>query len=385
VTSGAGQAVKILSFGTYDVRTHPRCGVLIEGFRASGDEVVEVNVPLGIGTAGRVAMLRQPWRLPQLAVRLAWCWGLLAWRGRRAFRRHHPDLVLVGYLGHFDVQLARQLFRRTPIVLDHLLFAADTARDRGETGTWKGRLLDRLDRAALRAADLVLLDTDEHLDMVPADLVDRAVVVPVGAPQAWLAAGADRLDEAGHRGQPLRVAFFGLFTPLQGTPVIGAALGALARDHRVRATMVGSGQDLAETRRLARGNPYVEWRDWVPSVELPALVAGHDVCLGIFGTGPKARRVVPNKVYQGAAVGSALVTSDTPPQRAALDEAAAYVPAGDPLALADVLRELASDPVALAKLRAAALDRARERFTPRAVVAPLRERLVEVIAGRPPQ
>jgi glycosyltransferase involved in cell wall biosynthesis len=80
-----------------------------------------------------------------------------------------------------------------------------------------------------------------------------------------------------------------------------------------------------------------------------------------------------------------VVTSDTPPQRAALDEAAAYVPAGDPLALADVLRELASDPVALAKLRAAALDRARERFTPRAVVASLRERLVEVIAGEPPR
>jgi glycosyltransferase involved in cell wall biosynthesis len=61
------------------------------------------------------------------------------------------------------------------------------------------------------------------------------------------------------------------------------------------------------------------------------------------------------------------------------------VPAGDPLALADVLRELASDPVALAKLRAAALDRAHERFAPQAVVAPLRERLLDVIAGRPPR
>ena len=123
--------VRVLAFGTYDVRSHPRVGVLIEGLRASGDEVVEVNVPLGLDTASRVAMLRQPWRLPRRAFRLARCWALLAVRGRRAYRRQPPDAVLVGYLGHFDVQLARLLFRRTTIVLDHLVFAADTAADRG--------------------------------------------------------------------------------------------------------------------------------------------------------------------------------------------------------------------------------------------------------------
>jgi len=51
--------VKILAFGTYDVRTHPRIGVLVEGLRAHGDEVTEVNVPLGIDTAGRVAKFQQ--------------------------------------------------------------------------------------------------------------------------------------------------------------------------------------------------------------------------------------------------------------------------------------------------------------------------------------
>ena len=41
-----------------------------------------------------------------------------------------PDVVLVGYLGHFDVHLARLLFRGVPVVLDHLVGASDTARDR---------------------------------------------------------------------------------------------------------------------------------------------------------------------------------------------------------------------------------------------------------------
>ena len=90
--------------------------------------------------------------------------------------------------------------------------------------------------------------------------------------------------------EPLRAVFFGLFTPLQGAPVIGAALAALAddEDHPVEVTMIGSGQDLDETRALAARNPRVHWLDWVDAADLPAMVAAHDLCLGIFGTGPKA-------------------------------------------------------------------------------------------------
>ena len=87
--------------------------------------------------------------------------------------------------------------------------------------------------------------------------------------------------------------------------------------------MIGTGQDLAQARSAAAANHAVSWRDWVPAAELPAIVAGHDVCLGIFGTGEKALRVVPNKVFQGAAAGCAIVTSDTAPQRRALREACA--------------------------------------------------------------
>lgn len=366
--------MRILAFGTYDVRSHPRIGVLLEGLRAAGDEVVEVDVPLGIDTAGRVAMLRQPWRLPLLAFRLLGCWVRLAARGRAAYRRVRPDAVVVGYLGHFDVVLARLLFRRATIVLDHLIFAADTASDRGEKPGLKLRLLGALDRRALRSADVIVLDSDEHAAMVPAELAGRAVVVPVGAPAAWFAVSP------GPRTDPdvLTVAFFGLFTPLQGTPTIGRALGLLAGDERIRVTMIGTGQDRPEAQRLAAANPRVTWRDWVAAEELPAVVAAHDVCLGIVGAGPKALRVVPNKVYQGAAAGCAVVTSDTRPQRAALGDAAVFVPPQDPAALAAALRELADDPPALAKLRDAARDRAREKFAPAAVVGTLRARLSSI-------
>ncbi|MFD0744072.1 glycosyltransferase [Phytohabitans flavus] len=181
-----------LAFGTFDVERHPRVAVLIEGLRASGDEVVEVNAPLRLSTAARVAMLRQPWRLPLLAWRLATCWSRLAVAARRERRSTPPDAVLVGYLGHFDVRLARRLFRGTPIALDHLVSAAGTAEDRALAGSGgvKAKLMRWIDRSALRRADVVVIDTLEQGATLPADAAERAVVVPVGAGEVWFEAGA---------------------------------------------------------------------------------------------------------------------------------------------------------------------------------------------------
>lgn len=380
--------MRVLAFGTYDVRAHPRVGVLLEGLRAHGHDVVEVNEPLGLDTAARVAILRQPWRLPLLLWRLLRCWAVLAVRTRRAVRRGRPDAVLVGYLGHFDVHLARRLLPGVPVVLDHLVSAAGTAQDRGLTGRRgpKARLMEEIDRRALAAADVVVVDTAQHLDALPASVRPRAVVCPVGAGAAWFGAGSTAGctagSAAGIAGGPLRVVFVGLFTPLHGTLVLAQALALLADDPRIEVTMVGTGQDHDAARRVAAGNPRVAWVDWVPAEELPAYVAGHDVSLGIFGTTPKALRVVPTKVFQGAAAGTVVVTSDTDPQRAALGDAAVLVPPGDPAALASTLRRLADSPAEVARLRDLAAATARQRFTAAASARPLADRLA-LLCARP--
>jgi len=375
--------MRILLFGTYDAAAHPRIAVLGEGLRASGLEVAECNAPLGLDTAARVTMLAQPWRAPALLARLARRWLTLA---RSARRMPRPDAVLVGYLGHFDVHLARLLFRGVPVILDHLVSASGTARDRRLDGGPRRALLRMIDAAALTAASVVLVDTEEHLAALPGRHQERAVVVPVGAPGAWFAAagagpggrppGAPRpalRAEAGPADAapgPLRVVFYGLYTPLQGTPVIGAALGLLA-GAPVEVTMIGGGQDLAAAQAAATANPAVRWVDWVPAAQLPAVVAGHQVCLGIFGAGGKALRVVPNKVFQGAAAGCAVVTSDTPPQRRVLGEAAVLVPPGDAEALATALLRLAGDRAELARLRQQAAQLAAGQFAPERIVTPL--------------
>jgi glycosyltransferase involved in cell wall biosynthesis len=384
--------MRTIIFGTYDTAMHPRIATIAEGLAARGFNVSECNIPLGLTTADRVDMLAKPWKVGGLAARLASRWVELARQARKLGR---PDVVVVGYLGHFDVHLARLLYPRrsfskpgVPIVLDHLISAANTAKDRRIAGGGlKQRLLTLIDAAALRAADIVVVDTEEHLEIVPAKYRSKAVVVHVGAPTPWHEAAVEpsatepsatessATEPSATGSGPLKVVFYGLYTPLQGTPVIGAALGRLA-GVPVEVTMIGRGQDEAETKRVAAANQSVRWLDWVPAAELPALVAAHDVCLGIFGTGDKALRVVPNKVFQGAAAGCAVITSDTAPQRRVLGDAAILVPPGDPEALADALCMLASDREALLKLRHAARQLAAERFTPEQVVAPLTDRLV---------
>lgn len=365
--------MEIVFFGAYDADRHPRVQVLIEGLRRRGHRVREVNVPLRFATRERVELLERPALVVPLLAQLAVVWVRLWWRSRRIGT---VDAVVVGHLAHFDVHLARRLWPDTPIAIDFLISGEGTARDRRAGSPWMRALLRRFDHAAIRAADLVIVDTPANRGRLPPDAA-ASVVVPVGATREWF-----DLDVDGDRptGAPaLSVVFFGLYTPLQGTPAIGRALGAL-EGADIAVTMVGDGQERAATEAAAAGNDAVTWIDWVPAPDLPALVAGHDVCLGIFGTGDKAGRVVPTKVYQGAAAGCAIVTGDTAPQREALGDAARYVPCDDAPALAAALRELAADPERLAALRRAARARAEERFRPEAAVADLEDELDRLVA-----
>ena len=367
-------ARRIVAFGTYQADTHPRIRVLIEGLREAGDDVVEINEPLGLSTAERVSMLQKPWTAPVLPAKLLARWIRLWRRGRAERRNNRPDVVVIGYMGHFDVHLARIVFRGSVIVLDHLIFASGTALDRGSKPGLLTRTLDLLDHRAMSAADVIVLDTVEHQARVPERLAARTVVAEVGADESWFEAGRHAAPEP-PPGEPVKVIFYGLFTPLQGTVVIGRALAQLAGlglgASDISITMIGSGQDLEEARAAAGPDAPATWIEWVAADELPEVVAAHHVALGIFGTTEKAAQVVPNKVYQAAAAGCAIVTSDTAPQRRTLRDCAEFPAAGDPDALAATLAALVTDREQLTRRRRQARELAAVAFSGGTVTAAL--------------
>ncbi len=376
--------MKVLFFGTYSTGAgYPRNRVLLAGLRGAGVAVTECHADLFRGAAEKAAGTGRGGAL-RLVPRLLSAWARLAWR-RLAAGPH--DVVLVGYTGHLDVFLARllNLGAGRPVVLDAFLSLHDTVvRDRGlvREGSPAARLLRFLDRAACRAADLVLLDTRAHADWFAryAGLPrGRFAAVPVGEDDVVFAPAPLAPPR-----RPFRVLWFGTWVPLQGVEVVLGAADRL-RGEDVRIRLLGTGQQYAALEARARSLSNVDLDPrFVDSAVLREEIAGADLCLGIFGTSGKARRVVPCKVYDALAVGRPVVTADTPAAREILEDgvSALLVPPGDPGALAAAIRRLAGDEALRQTIAAGGRRVFREVGSPGAVGERLRRYFEALPAGR---
>ena len=238
-----------------DAGAHPRVAMLCEGLAQHGHDVIECNVPLRVNTAARVAMVREERGLASFVRELIRCWLTLA---RRRWRLPPAQAVIVGHMGHFDVHLARILFPRTPLVLDHPISAGDTARDRGEQGRVRLASVIGAGTGGARCVRHRRRGHGRAPAVVPAQVVGKSVVVAVGAAGSWFRAGDARHSASSHapagREEPLKIVFFGLYTPLQGTLIIGRALSQLV-DCSIEVTMIGDGQDRPAAAAAVRGGP----------------------------------------------------------------------------------------------------------------------------------
>ena len=257
------------------------------------------------------------------------------------------DLVIVGYPGHLDLGAARRSARGRPVVFNPLVSLADTLvadRARFRPGGLPARVLAAIDRRALAAADLVVADTAAQAELFGRLGARRTEVCFVGAEERVFRPGWSPPNK-------FTAVFIGKLIPLHGLETILAA-AALAPELHFR--IVGSGQ---LDRLLHDGPPNVTHVPWVEYERLPGELHGASCALGIFGTSAKAARVIPNKAFQALACGTPLVTADTPAAGELLrdGESALLVPAGDPTALAEALRRVATDPGLGAELGAGGL------------------------------
>jgi glycosyltransferase involved in cell wall biosynthesis len=263
------------------------------------------------------------------------------------------DAILVGYPGHLDLPAARHAAGGRPVVFNPLVALADTLvgdRGRFRPGGLPARVLEAVDRRAFRAADLVVADTTANADLFASLGARRVEVCLVGAEERVFRPGWSRPDD-------FTALFVGKLIPLHGLETI---LAAAALAHELRFRIVGSGQ----LDRLLDGRPAnVDHVAWVDYELLPAELHRASCALGIFGTSAKARRVIPNKVFQALACGTPVVTADTAGARELLrdQESALLVPPGDPEALAAALRRLAAEPALAERLSVAGLAVYRDR------------------------
>jgi glycosyltransferase involved in cell wall biosynthesis len=315
---------------------------VIACLRKAGVEVTERHAPVWEGRQHKFAAG------PAAAVRLA--------RAELALLRRVPadfDVLVVGYPGHADLPVAKHAARGRPVVFNPLVSLADTlVHDRGRfaPGSLPARVLHAVDRAAFRAAGLVVADTQAHAKLFRELGARRVEVCLVGAEERLF-------TPAWQQPADFSCLFVGKLIPLHGLETI---LEAARRAPELRFRVVGSGQ----LEDLLRDRPAnVERRAWVDYELLPQELHRAGCALGIFGTSPKAQRVIPNKVFQALACGVPVVTADTPAARELLTdgESALLVPPGDPSALVDALRRLAADPELAGRIAAGGLTAYRKQ------------------------
>jgi glycosyltransferase involved in cell wall biosynthesis len=340
--------VRVLYFGTYE-RDYPRNAQVIAALRGAGVHVIERHVSVWEGSAHN-------WRAGgRAAARLALAEARLLRRPSEDF-----DALIVGYPGHLDLAAARRVARGRPVVFNPLVSLYDTFvedRRRFRRRSLAARTLKSIDARALRAADLIVADTEANaaflaeLGGLPRSKVE---VCLVGAEERVF---ATRWDPA----PPFTALFIGKLIPLHGLRTV---LEAARSAPGLRFKIIGSGQ----LESLLTDRPEnVEHVAWVNYERLPHELCGAGCALGVFGTSEKARRVIPNKVFQALACGVPVITADTPAARELLvdEDSALLVPPGDAKALAAAVRRLADDPALAQRLAGGGLRAYRARASER--------------------
>ncbi|MBA2451811.1 MAG: glycosyltransferase [Chloroflexia bacterium] len=333
---------RICYAGTYE-RDYPRNRLTVRALRHAGLRVEEAHLPVFEHLRDKSGL--SPFVLAGFAIRLLFAYLRLI--PNVMLRLLRCDLLVVGYIGQLDMLVLGTLARlmRKPVVFNPLVSLTDTlVEDRGKfrAGSVPGRLVHLVDRLSMRMADLVLADTRENAGFFATQFgldQQRIAVVQVGAPEEMFYPGAAEV------GDVLDVLFVGKFIPLHGIETILRAAALLERQGvDARIELVGTGQDYAAARVLADelGLRSIVWTDWIPFDQLGTRLREADVALGIFDDGAKAARVIPNKVHQALASGTAVVTRTSPAIEGFLSdgETALLVPPADPLALAGAIQRL---------------------------------------------
>ncbi len=263
--------------------------------------------------------------------------------------RPKPDLVWVPVARQRDILAAcRWAHRRNiPVVFDPMISAWD--KKVLEQRKWsvdepRAQKLHARETRLMNAPDLVTWDTSAHVDFCAEQFAvprEKLRVLLTGTDEAVFKPQPELDKELFARpaDAPFRVLYHGAYLPLHGTPTIVEA-ARMTQGEGIEWDFLGWGAYKASTEASAAGIKNIRFLDKVPYVDVPKIIAAHDIVLGVFGTTEKAGRVIGNKVYECMACGRPTINefcSSYPPE-AKDSPAIKFIEPGDANALAAAVR-----------------------------------------------
>lgn len=352
---------RVLMLGAFDP-DYPRHFILRTGLESAGVEVVVRQLPNYAITIQRVR---------------------LALRSLREIRR--CDAILIPAFNQTLAPFIWALTRltRTPVLLDYLVGITDIIEDRATVTPFRAWMFRQLDQFNTRRL-VTMTDTAAHRDAFSRLLsgsFKNMHIVPTGVKPEWLTVSPPPVGTT-----PLVAQFIGAYIPFQGVDVILRAAHLLRDDPRVCFQLIGSGQTYSEARQLTSSLELSNVNfvtGFMPLSQLLPYAAQSTINLGVFGNVEKTRYVVPNKVYDGLAMGRGVITAESPAisEFFTPGEHLLTVLPGDPIALASAIHALLDAPERIRALGEAGQMRVREAFLPEHIGEQVRQ-IIEALVMR---
>ncbi len=328
--------MRICYFGTYR-DYYSRNRIMISALRTRGHDVIEIHRPF----FSRTAEKKNWYALAPLGA--FFIYSALFFKA--IFSKF--DVLIVGYPGHHDIPAAALLsfVKRKPLVFDAFVNISETfVKDRKliRKKSFSAYLLEIMEKAVLRLPEAVIYDTVENSDYAREKFrIKSAHAVPAGFDENIF-----RLCEQKRAsGTGMKVLHYSYFAPMHGVRYIVEAARILKNNKRFTFHIIGGGQEFGYIREILEKDPIdnVKLSGFTGEEGLYREICSSDICLGVFGGGDKAEKVIPNKIYQCAASGRPVITGESRAVRRVFGEDGGIIfcrPRSGK-ALADSLQELA--------------------------------------------
>lgn len=213
------------------------------------------------------------------------------------------------------------------------------------------RLSEWLESFLYQNADQMMVNSPGFIDHVQSRGARQVVLIPNGADPRMFdpAANGHAFRQAHQLGDQFIVLYAGAHGMSNDLGIILEAAHALRDEPGIVFVLLGDGKEKPALQARARDLNLTNLR-FVPSIpkaDMPEALAAADVCVAILKPIPMYATVYPNKVFDYMAAGRPLIMAIDGVARQVVEQAEAglFSPPGDPVRLAEAVRQLAADPL----------------------------------------
>ncbi|MDP3941681.1 MAG: glycosyltransferase, partial [bacterium] len=307
--------MKVCFFGTFD-KQYSSNKIILDGLHSAGVEVLEINVNT------RITSLNKPkdLGLSVLLQRVINKFKLIPLVVAHYKRIKTCDVIFVGYPGHFDLIFAIILSKMVkaklvfyPLIILYITFTEDIKLLAKHS--LRAKILKIFEKIIYSFPEIILADIPfqksvfQKLFNITEDKIKN---LPIGADKEIYQYAKQKKHTS------FNVVYYGLYSPIHGVEHIIKAGDILKNYSDIKFIMVGRGQTYDESLKLATDLKLKNVTFYNNKSEKDSLdiLRSADAFLGFIGESPTIHRVLPNKVYQGLALGRTVISADSAATRA---------------------------------------------------------------------